>query len=321
MEETAVMRLSAIEEAELAQCEAVIEKGMQTFVEVGRALLAIRDGRLYRAVHPTFEGYLDERWDMRQSRAYQLMDAARVIENLNGSTTVELPANEAQARPLAGLSPEMQREVWQEVVATSRDHGITAEWVKRAVERKVAVTEGRPEKPIVAPLPAAKYSLILADPPWRYDFSNTSGRAVEQHYPTMDLESICALPVKTLAAENAILFLWATMPKLPEAFQVISAWGFTYKTGAIWKKSGLGMGYYFRIDHELLLVATVGNPGVPIPESRVSSVVEAAKSAHSVKPETFYELIERMYPAAKRIELFSRRARSGWSAWGNEAPV
>lgn len=320
MIEAAAVPLSIEEGSLLQQHEAVIERGLGTFVEVGEALMAIREQRLYRAAHGTFEEYCRARWGMARRTAYQLMDAAEVVQNVRNCAH-SLPANEAQARPLAALAtPALQREVWQEVVETAGDHGITAEWVRRAVERKIAVTEGRPKEPIIPTLPSNRYSLILADPPWRYDFSNTSGRAVEQHYPTMDLDSICALDVRALAEENAVLFLWATSPKLPEALRVVEAWGFKYKTSAIWRKSGLGMGYYFRIDHELLLVATVGEPGVPLSEHRVSSVIDAEKSAHSVKPELFREILERMYPAARRIELFSRSARRGWDAWGNEAP-
>jgi N6-adenosine-specific RNA methylase IME4 len=312
--------LSVEEVGLLQKHEAVIEKGLGTFVEVGEALLSIREQRLYRLAHITFEDYCRARWGMSRVHAHRLIEAAEVSLNLLPIGNI-LPANESQARPLAALpTPELQREVWQEVIDQAGEHRITAEWVKRAVERKIAVTEGRPEKPEVAPLPAGRYNLILADPPWRYDFSNTTGRSVEQHYHTMDLDSICAMKVRDLAADSAILFLWATMPKLPEALRVIEAWGFEYKSGAIWRKSGMGMGYYFRVDHELLLVATIGEPGVPLPENRVSSVIDAQKLGHSTKPEVFRELLERMYPAAKRIELFCRSTRQGWDAWGDEVP-
>ncbi len=108
--------LSAQESDDLAQHEEIIARGIKTFVEVGNALLAIRDDtrKLYRQ-YGTFEDYCRERWQLKQSRVYQLMDAASVVNNLS-STIVELPQNEAQARELAQLEPDEQRAAWQEVV-------------------------------------------------------------------------------------------------------------------------------------------------------------------------------------------------------------
>jgi N6-adenosine-specific RNA methylase IME4 len=319
IEVTPAGSLTAAEKGELARCEAVIERGLKTFVEVGEALLLIRDRRLYRQTHSSFESYCRERWGMSKRRANQLVGAAGVIENL-GTIVPVLPATESQCRPLAGLLPEEQREVWAEVVSLCGDAGITAAQVKAAVERKLAVLRGRPDRPTSPPLPAGIYGLVLADPPWRYDFSNTNGRAIEQHYPTMDAADIAALPVRSVVAPDAVLFLWATAPKLPEALRVMEAWGFTYKTSAVWQKSGLGMGYYFRVNHEILLVGTVGSPSAPPPSTRVGSVIQAPKSKHSAKPEAIYAAIEAMYPQAVRLELFSRRQRPGWTAWGKEAP-
>jgi len=134
----------------------------------------------------------------------------------------------------------------------------------------------------------------------------------------MELEAICALPVAEIATDNAILFLWATSPKLAEALRVVEAWGFTYRSSAVWVKSQLGMGYYFRQQHELLLVATRGDMPAPAPDARPRSVYESPREAHSAKPVAFYEFIERMYPNLPRIELFARGTREGWVGWGNE---
>jgi N6-adenosine-specific RNA methylase IME4 len=161
--------------------------------------------------------------------------------------------------------------------------------------------------------------VILADPPWRYDFSKHSRNRIENHYRTMPLEAICSLPVGELAAEDCMLFLWGTSPKLPDAIRVLEAWGFDYVSSAVWRKSGLGMGYYFRQDHEILLLGRRGSPGIPDPSQRVSSVVEARKGLHSAKPWQVYEIIERMYPEAVKLELFCRTPQPGWYSWGNEA--
>lgn len=163
-----------------------------------------------------------------------------------------------------------------------------------------------------------KFPLILADPPWRYDYSISESRKIENQYPTMTLDDICTLPVQNVTGDDCVLFLWATSPKLQEAMEVIDAWGFTYKTCAVWDKGKIGMGYYFRQQHELLLVAAKGNLPVPLPEDRVSSVISAPRGKHSEKPVEVYEIIERMYPDLPKLELFSRKEREGWKAWGNQ---
>lgn len=166
--------------------------------------------------------------------------------------------------------------------------------------------------------PAGKYSLIYADPPWRYEHVKTESRAIENHYPTMALDEICALPIPEICHDDAVLFMWATSPKLAESMEVLEAWGFTYRTCAVWDKEKIGMGYYFRQQHELLLVATRGSPAVPEPSDRVSSVIRARREEHSKKPALLYELLESMYPHSARIELFCRESRPGWAAWGNQ---
>jgi N6-adenosine-specific RNA methylase IME4/transposase len=164
------------------------------------------------------------------------------------------------------------------------------------------------------------YPVIYADPPWRYEHSRTDNRQIENHYPTMDLTQICALPVGEVAAPDAVLFLWATSPKLAESMQVIDAWGFTYRTCMVWDKEVIGMGYYARQQHELLLIATRGNLPTPEPANRPPSVVRVRRpTEHSEKPTEFYALIESMYPEYARIELFARNARQGWAVWGNQA--
>ncbi len=165
-----------------------------------------------------------------------------------------------------------------------------------------------------------RYPVVYADPPWRYEHSRTDNRQIENHYPTMALEEICNLPVSELAADDAVLFLWATSPKLAESMEVIPAWGFTYRTCIVWDKERVGMGYYARQQHELLLIAARGNLPVPEPANRPASVLRLRRdNEHSSKPLEFYDLIERMYPEYKKIELFARNQREGWQAWGNQA--
>jgi N6-adenosine-specific RNA methylase IME4 len=166
-----------------------------------------------------------------------------------------------------------------------------------------------------------RYAVLYVDPPWHFEvYNEESGieRAAANYYPTMELAEICALPNAALAADTSALFLWTTVPHLQEAFQVLAAWGFEYKSNAVWVKDKLGLGYYVRNRHELLLIATRGDFPCPQPANRPSSVIEAPRREHSRKPDEAYELIEAMYPELPKIELFARQARPGWAAWGNE---
>ena len=107
------------------------------------------------------------------------------------------------------------------------------------------------------PLPEGEFDLIYADPPWQYEKGSVSkSRRIENHYPTIPFEEIKELKIP--AAKNSILYLWATAPKLPEALEVMKAWGFTYRTCSIWDNIFLGMGFWLRIHHEVLLVGIKG---------------------------------------------------------------
>jgi N6-adenosine-specific RNA methylase IME4 len=164
-----------------------------------------------------------------------------------------------------------------------------------------------------------RFPVIYCDPPWQYDFMSVDAWKVENHYPTMTTQEICDLPIKDITTKDAILFMWATAPKLADAMRVVVAWGFTYKTCAIWDKEWTGMGNYFRIQHELLLIATKGNIPPPMTDNRPASIVKFKRSTkHSEKPEVFCEIIEAMYPEFPKVELFARSARKGWKVWGNE---
>lgn len=162
-----------------------------------------------------------------------------------------------------------------------------------------------------------EFEIVLADPPWKYDFSETKCRQIENNYPTATIEDIYKHAPKT--TENAILFLWATAPKLREAMQVVDAWGFEYKTHAIWDKCKIGMGYWFRGQHELLIVATKGNASPPISENRVSSIFKEPRGEHSKKPDCVYEWIESAFVSYKKLEMYARSNRPGWHSWGAEA--
>jgi N6-adenosine-specific RNA methylase IME4 len=194
----------------------------------------------------------------------------------------------------------------------------TGETTINAEYQKITRQERKDERRIAPPpeLPTGVYDVIYADPPWEYQFVSDNSDAIENHYPTMNLQAICDMKVP--ASDNCLLLMWTTAPKLEEAFKVINAWGFTYKTNAVWDKETIGMGYWFRGQHEHLLVATKGNFNTPHPQDRTPSVYREKKGKHSKKPEYFYELIESQYPNRKYIELFARNTRTGWASFGNQ---
>ena len=168
----------------------------------------------------------------------------------------------------------------------------------------------------VIPLPEGKYQIIYADPPWEYEFCSDPKDEIELKYPTMRLEDIKSLKLNT--AEDCVLLLWATAPKLEEAVGVINSWGFKYRTCAVWDKEWIAMGYWFRNQHELLLVGIKGNPKVPEQSNRFSSVIREKRTKHSKKPDIVYEMIEKMFPNQNYLELFARNKRKGWNVWGND---
>jgi N6-adenosine-specific RNA methylase IME4 len=133
----------------------------------------------------------------------------------------------------------------------------------------------------------------------------------------MNLEEIKKMSIPT--EDNAILLLWATAPKLEEAISVLNAWGFSYRTCAVWDKEKIGMGYWFRGQHELLLVGTKGKFPAPLAENRVSSVYREKRTEHSKKPDFYYTLIEAMFPNGKYLELFARKKyNKKWQVFGNQ---
>jgi N6-adenosine-specific RNA methylase IME4 len=171
-------------------------------------------------------------------------------------------------------------------------------------------------------LPTKKYGVILADPEWRFEpYSRETGmdRAADNHYPTSTTNIIADRNVEAIAADDAVLFLWATVPMLRDAIFVMECWGFDYKSHIIWDKIHIGTGYWFRNRHELLLVGTRGNIPAPAMGEQFASLITIARKEHSAKPEQFIELIEQYFPTLPKIELNRRgSARLGWDAWGNE---
>ena len=160
------------------------------------------------------------------------------------------------------------------------------------------------------------YDVIYADPPWQYSFSRSDSRKIENQYPTMKVGEICEMNIP--ANKDCVLYLWATAPKLLEALAVMEAWGFKYKTQAVWDKGKIGMGYWFRGQHELLLVGVRGKVSPPTQALRTSSVYQFKRGKHSKKPDEIRDLIGSWFPEANKLEMFCRTPAEGWAVFGNE---
>jgi len=287
------------------------------------------------------------------NESQRAMVAARVATLEQGART-DLASKEAKSQPeaaealnvsrasvqravevLAHGAPELITEVEQGRMNVSLGAKIarTPKKTQRRIAKKTkagtkpstAVREVKKEELAENPAQSVsgKYRVIYADPPWNYadkcDNGSVQGQGAEAHYPSMSIAELCAVPVKAMADDDAVLFLWVTSPLLFECAPIIDAWGFTYRASFVWDKVKHNMGHYNSVRHELLLVCVRGSCQ-PDVRKLFDSVVVEERTAHSAKPETFRTIIDTIYPEGKRIELFARGgAVKGWTRWGNQA--
>lgn len=172
-----------------------------------------------------------------------------------------------------------------------------------------------------------QFGTILADPPWQ--FMNRTGKMAPEHkrlsrYATLNFEEIRGIPVASVAGKQSHLYLWVPNALLREGLDVLSAWGFTYKTNIVWHKirkdggpDGRGVGFYFRNTTEMILFGVRGNLRTLAPGRNQVNIIRTQKREHSRKPDEQYEIIEGCSPGPY-LELFARGQRSGWVQWGNQ---
>ena len=227
---------------------------------------------------------------------------------------------------------EIPDEKFEQTIGDARDS------VSRAVRNAIKIIENEANRPagiddgctvddLNKPIAAGKkFGVIYADPPWAFRVYSGKGKArsADKEYDTQSLDWIKSLPIEQLAADDCALFLWAVMPELPGALDVIKAWGFEYKTaGFTWVKQvsidnpnlAWGMGYWTRANAELCLLATRGSPQRQAKD--VHQVIMSPVGEHSRKPEEASVRIERLLPGPY-LELFARRPMAGWTVWGNQ---
>ena len=177
------------------------------------------------------------------------------------------------------------------------------------------------------PFPNKRYNIIYADPPWSYNVwsEKSKGRSVMQHYDVMSKKDILELPVPFICEDNCVLFLWATEPCLPQALELMSHWGFEYKTFAFtWVKRCrvstdkffMGLGHWTRSNPEMCLLGTRGS--IKRVSKSVRELIDSPLREHSRKPDEARDRIVELVGDLPRIELFARQQFPGWDAWGNE---
>lgn len=211
-----------------------------------------------------------------------------------------------------GYSSKHDMEKAQEFLRLAESKG----WSTSELHNAISEYKRRQDEEIRLYNEPEKYDVILADPAWEYDFSLSDSRRIDNQYLPSTLADMKRLKVP--AADNAVLFIWATSPKIREALELIDAWGFEYKTCMVWVKDKIGMGYYARQKHELLFIAGKGSLQLPDEDKRPESVFFADRQSHSEKPELVYDLIEKMFPTYKKLEMFARKERASWDSWGDE---
>ena len=271
-----------------------------------------------------------------ERRAGELLAETPLNEGTRLGGNTMLPPDESPRLADLGVS-RMQSHRWQRIaklpepefedfIDTTKSAGHELTSVGMAARAKVWLNAGR-KASIEKPTPAQsvqtlaeladagkRFGTIYADPPWKYGNQGTRA-ATDNHYPTMTVEEVCALPIEGLAAENAHLHLWTTNAFLRPAFDVITAWGFTYKSCFIWAKPQMGIGNYWRVSHEFLLLGVRGS--CPFADHSLMSWASIPRTEHSAKPEAVRAMIEKASPAP-RLELFARTTARGWTSWGNE---
>jgi site-specific DNA-methyltransferase (adenine-specific) len=292
-------RLSTQERKRLAELEQVVEEDLGRFVAVGRALLEIRDQRLYRETHARFRDYLEERWSISRSRGYQLIDAAKVSELV--STMVDTPPNERQTRELVPLLREDEQvlvTVWRELKTTYGDNLTTAS-VRDAVDRYVIAERSRLAtarsdalraerqaedaatgngivtfrhgdfRDLVCTLADGSVALLLTDPPYGIDYQGRPyffqqgtipGDRTPQEAADLLAEALCLLRSKLAATAHVLVFTgWR---QEPITRSLLEAADLTLRSSLVWAKDGHGVGdwrHAFGPAHERIVHATAGD--------------------------------------------------------------
>ena len=252
-------------------------------------------------------------------------DLQSIVADLKSGAEAEAAVESEETGESERISADTASEVLDQLPAAEIIARAQELLAAQREERKASRKQEQDARRRAAPdLPKGRYQVLYADPPWRFEepAMGTTSRSPEDKYPTMTKAELCALPVEEIAADDAVLYLWARPGMLDVALDVMRAWGFTYRAERIWVKNKVGMGYYHRNAHEILLVGKRGEFPTPDELVRELSVLSAKRRGHSVKPSEQYATLEKYYPGAAKIELFQRSGSDtpqGWMTWGDMA--
>lgn len=289
----------------------------QLTVEPAQPALAIMEPEAVRAIEPTSEpeplkSFVAETASQTQYKERTIRQFAQIGEDICVAAKALLEGSivENKQNELLKIA-KLDRDLQVQVAQLLHDGQATSVLrAKKLLEREAIQAE--PD-----PMPEGPFRVIVADPPWHYH----NGEGDPNHrggppYATMSIDDIKQMPVEARAAEDAILWLWTTNAHLPEAFGVMKAWGFSYKTMLTWDKVLMGHGDWLRGQTEHCLLCIRGKPSVVL-TNQTTLIREQRSMQHSRKPEGFYALVESLC-AGSKLELFATVTRQGWYSWGHQ---
>ena len=306
---------------------------LNQFIIIGKERLNAQKAKI-RAIEKTGmavaakEAALTDAQDMAdllldaEARLGEILEAIPDKKASSGAGTRSLPSDITKKVSHQAQVLSQHRDVIERVKAEAREAGEipTAKQVYHQIKDKQK--KDRAAELGTASIPEGKYRIFYADPPWQYTSGDQHTTEEQEtvlgtHYPSMSIPELCALDIRSMAQDNAVLFMWVTSPLLEEAFEIINAWGFKYKASMVWDKVKHNVGHYVSVRHEFLFICTKGSCKPDNPKL-YDSVLSIERTTHSKKPEEFRAIIDDLYPRGRRIELFARQEVNGWDSWGNE---
>lgn len=242
------------------------------------------------------------------------IDSAVDSKKTKNETIKELGFNQKQAERFETLAENKSIIEQVKAEAIENDDIPTRTEVLRKIQQNKIETRNNELKNKNIEMPDDIFDVIYIDPPWQYSNSGFIMSA-ENKYPTMSIQEMKE-KIKFKTNKNAVMFMWVTNPILEECFELINFWNFKYKTNFVWTKSNHTAGFYVFGQHELLLICVKGD-GM-LPNEKFKSIIIGENIKHSKKPELVYEIIEKMYPNKRYLEIFARNKRENWEVFGNQ---
>ena len=244
-------------------------------------------------------------------------EKVRTERTLNSIKDIGITPDQSSQSRLINKEPDLVKEAI-ETIKEMPNQVVTPYAVQKIVRKIIREEEIKNQveqiKNNELPNLSGLYDIVSVDPPWNYGRKyDPDGSRIANPYPEMSTDEIKKLKIPF--NKDSICFLWTTHKFLPESFKILNEWGFEYKATMVWNKLNIGMGYWFRMQCEFCLLGIKGNPmwlNKSFPE-----IIEEKKREHSRKPDSFYELVDKIC-LGRKLEYFSREKRNGWDIFGND---